>query len=95
MAKITIEINLDNDAFQGSDSELVSILKKIAKKADENGTDYLADYPIHDSNGSRVGVCTLETDRDFQEVPGDYDCEGKFHSFDLQGICTSCGFSHE
>lgn len=97
MAKLTIEIELDNSAFSPEviDFELSSLLRKIANKVENNGTDYLADYPLHDTNGGHCGICTLDMDKDPMNVPGDYDCEGKYHSFDLQGICTSCGFSHE
>lgn len=58
--KLTIEINLDNDAFQGSDLELVNLLRNIANRAESNGTEFLADLPVYDSNENKVGICTLE-----------------------------------
>lgn len=97
MAKLTTEIELDNSAFspEAIDFELSSLLRKIASKVENNGTDYLADYPLYDVNGGRCGICTLDMEKDPMNVPSDYDCEGKCHAFDKSGRCISCGFSHE
>ena len=60
--KLSIEINMDNDAFQSGDSgiEVARILHKIAVKSHESGgleIDYCGEgeQNIHDINGNKCG----------------------------------------
>lgn len=77
MAKITIEINTDNAAFEDP-FEVVRILQDLATKADNHGSDYLADLKIRDINGNVVGICAIESSL------------GNSDSFD-DTHCTNCG----
>jgi len=84
MAKLTIEIELDNDAFQGSDLELVAVFRAIAIRVEENGTDYLADMKVYDSNGNKVGVCTLES------TMGNSDAFYDTHCMECEEVFAKC-----
>lgn len=50
----TIKINMDNAAFDdnGPATELARILRKLAKRIEAEGPDYV---PIMDLNGNKVG----------------------------------------
>lgn len=66
MAKLKIEINLDNAAFDEPylNSEVALILNKVANKLyNEN------EYPsvIRDSNGNKVGFVKLEEDEEDED----------------------------
>ena len=51
--KATITINMDNAAFDGRPAtELSRILRKLAKRIEEEGPDYV---PMMDENGNKVG----------------------------------------
>ena len=76
--KLSIEINLDNDAFEAGDSgyEVAKILTKLASKSMEsNGLeiDYLGEgeQPIKDSNGNKCGHWIVTDMPEF--IPGFHD----------------------
>lgn len=76
--KLSIEINLDNDAFEAGDSgyEVAKILTKLASKSMEsNGLeiDYLGEgeQPIKDSNGNKCGHWIITDMPEF--IPGFHD----------------------
>ena len=76
--KLSIEINLDNQAFEAGDSgyEVAKILTKLASKSMEsNGLeiDYLGEgeQPIKDSNGNKCGHWIITDMPEF--IPGFHD----------------------
>lgn len=100
MAKITIEINTDNAAFEDP-FEVVRILQDLATKADNHGSDYLADLKIRDINGNVVGVCAVEEEnKGFEAMAyheGDYtECQNCHSKITWQeyaeqtGLCSDC-----
>ena len=62
MARLTIEITLDNDAFQPkSGIEIARILRRLAAEIEYDNPSY--DMPdLHDRNGQNVGRVSLEED---------------------------------
>lgn len=55
----TLEIGMDNDAFQQPGEELAVLLRKIAKQVEEGSARYLVDEgarPVLDTNGATVGT---------------------------------------
>lgn len=48
----TITIQMDNAAFEAPATELARILRKLAKRIENDGPDYV---PIMDLNGNKVG----------------------------------------
>jgi len=51
--KITIEVNMDNAAFSDNPEEVRRILRVAGNYAAD--MDYEAIFPLHDSNGNKVG----------------------------------------
>lgn len=56
MAKIKIEFNTDNAAFEDADYEMAHVLEQ-AKNIINSGN---YDRPLRDSNGNKVGTVSLE-----------------------------------
>ena len=56
--KIRLEITCDNAAFEDNPNELGDILRHIGRLADNHGS--LADVPIYDTNGNRVGLIEID-----------------------------------
>lgn len=59
--KLTIEIDLDNDAFQGMDGEdeLREILNDITTRTPTPFAPTQGDLMLHDSNGNLVGTAKI------------------------------------
>ena len=61
--KLTITMNLDNDAFgDNADDraqEIVDQLKRLSKKLVEYGATGDTKWQIHDANGNKVGRLTI------------------------------------
>ena len=66
MSLYKIEIDLDNDAFQGQEGmeamEVSRILEELVLKMNQTGV--LGDTSLRDLNGSRVGQAVLELDEE-------------------------------
>lgn len=61
MAKFTLRVNTEGDAFQVQRSaELVSILRGLADKIDAHGLVEGELFRLRDSNGNRVGFAIHE-----------------------------------
>jgi hypothetical protein len=63
MAQFTMTVNLDNDAFQGSDQELARIIAEVSKKV---GKGFL-DGSLLDINGQAVGCFSVDLDEEEEE----------------------------
>lgn len=60
MAKITIEINLENDAFVKDESyEVARILYELADTIDIDGVDAVANRKLRDVDGNSTGTVTV------------------------------------
>ena len=65
--KFTLEINMDNAAFEDDQYELTRILHGIASKAQWDNMGHAngeGDELIRDRNGARVGSYKVEEDED-------------------------------
>lgn len=66
MATLTIRMDLDNDAFSGSNaaaSEIARILRKYATRVENAGQDWhewAVDVRLQDRNGNTVGEAVTE-----------------------------------
>lgn len=62
MAKITIEIDLDNAAFDDAPmSEAARIIGKLARRIEREGAPCRGDtYREHDYNGNEVAILRVE-----------------------------------
>ena len=64
MAEFTMTVNLDNAAFEDDPSELVRIIKKVARMVEDGQEGNF----LNDINGNKVGSFLIEKDEDEDEV---------------------------
>jgi hypothetical protein len=63
MSELTIEMNLDNAAFEGDPApEITRILRQLADKIEERGI--YDEILLRDINGNRVGKAVIVMDDD-------------------------------
>jgi hypothetical protein len=59
--KLTLEINMDNAAFEDSPGqEAARILRLAARKVEGAEAQDIGSFPLLDSNGNKVGRVTVE-----------------------------------
>ena len=63
MAEFTMTVNLDNAAFEDDPSELVRIIKKVARMVEDGQEGNF----LNDINGNKVGSFLIEKDEDEDE----------------------------
>jgi hypothetical protein len=58
---VTIKFDTDNAAFEDARNETAWILRKLAQRIDAQDPDAPSvEMQIGDSNGNRIGTCTLD-----------------------------------
>ena len=63
MAEFTLRFEMDNAAFSECPAEECrDILRAIAARIERNGFPYdsTESWPIRDTNGNRIGLCTID-----------------------------------